>query len=61
MSDRLLNTLKQKISGLKLIPAGGGCFEVSVDGELIYSKLATGEFPDESEILRAVETRPRKK
>ncbi len=61
MSDRLLNALKQKISGLKLIPAGGGCFEVTVDGELIYSKLATGEFPDEGEILRTLESRPRKK
>jgi selenoprotein W-related protein len=61
LSDRLLTALKQKVSGLKLIPSGGGCFEVTVDGELIYSKLATGEFPNEADILRTVEARPRKK
>jgi selenoprotein W-related protein len=43
----LLNTYKQKIKDLKLIPSGGGRFELVVDGETIYSKLATGKFPDE--------------
>lgn len=38
-------------------PAGGGCFEITVDGEEIYSKLATGEFPLESDILAAVRAR----
>jgi len=42
---------------LELEPAGGGCFEVSVDGEEIYSKLATGEFPDEQMILDQVAAR----
>jgi selenoprotein W-related protein len=52
-----LNTFKQKINDLKLIPAGGGCFEVSLNGDLIYSKLKTGEFPDEQAIVDAVESR----
>jgi len=38
-------------------PAGGGCFEITVDGAEIYSKLATGEFPDEAAILSAVRER----
>ena len=42
---------------LELEPAGGGCFEVSVDGEEIWSKLATGEFPDEAMILESVRAR----
>lgn len=33
------------------MPAGGGCFEVSVDDERIYSKLETGEFPEPEAIL----------
>jgi len=37
-----------------LIPAGGGCFEVSVNGNLVYSKLETGRFPDEKAILDKV-------
>ena len=30
---------------------GGGAFEVSVDGRLIYSKLKEGRFPSEDEVL----------
>ena len=37
---------------LELEPSGGGCFEVSVDGREIWSKLRTGKFPDEEEMLR---------
>jgi selT/selW/selH-like putative selenoprotein len=37
---------------LKLVPATGGAFEVSVDGKLLFSKLALNRFPEEGEILR---------
>lgn len=57
MTTLLLENLKQKIDTLELEPASGGCFEVSVDGDTIYSKLETGEFPDELAILSAVEQR----
>ena len=57
MASHLLTSLKQKIKGLTLIPAGGGCFELSVDGELVYSKLQTGQFPDERWALDAVRSR----
>jgi hypothetical protein len=30
---------------------------VTVDGELIYSKLATGEFPEDDDIVRLLEAR----
>lgn len=36
------------------MPAGGGCFELTVNGELLYSKLKTGTFPDEQAMLDAV-------
>ena len=44
-----------------MIPSGGGCFEVSVNGDLIYSKLKTGQFPDEQEMVKAVGARLKKK
>ena len=50
----MLNTFKQKIKGCTLIPASGGCFELTINGELVYSKLATGRFPDEKAILETV-------
>jgi len=33
---------------------GGGVFEVTVDGEKIYSKKQTGQFPDPAAILKTV-------
>ncbi len=42
---------------MTLIPSGGGAFEVEVDGENIYSKLSTGVFPEEAEILAELEKR----
>lgn len=54
MTAKLLGVYKQKIEDLKLIPAGGGCFELTVDGDLLYSKLKTGRFPDEQSIIEAV-------
>jgi len=54
LSNVLLTALKRHVSSYELVPAGGGCFELTVDGKLIYSKLETGEFPDEGELLSAV-------
>lgn len=56
----MLSTFKQKIKDLKLVPASGGCFELTVNGELIYSKLQTGKFPDEQAILTVLEGRGKK-
>ncbi len=57
MTTRLLVTFKQRIKELKLIPSKGGCFELKVNGALIYSKLQTGSFPDEKTIVQEVEAR----
>ena len=35
----------------KLVPSSGGCFEVVVDGDLIFSKLNEGRFPEIDEVL----------
>jgi selenoprotein W-related protein len=56
----LLSTFKQQIDDLKLIPSKGGCFELSIDGDLIYSKLKTGKFPDEKAMIDAVGGRLKK-
>jgi selenoprotein W-related protein len=60
LTAKLLTDLKQKIKKFTLVPAGGGCFEVTVNGELIYSKLETGKFPDEQSILEGVTERLKK-
>jgi selenoprotein W-related protein len=54
LTAKLLSKYKQRIKDLKLIPAGGGCFELSLDGDLVYSKKQTGKFPDEQWVLETV-------
>ena len=45
---------KQDIKSLTLIPASGGAFEVTINGQKIHSKLATGQFPDPDAMLKVV-------
>jgi selenoprotein W-related protein len=54
LAAKILTTYKQKLTSLTLIPAGGGCFELSADGQMLYSKLATGSFPDEDDAVKLV-------
>jgi selT/selW/selH-like putative selenoprotein len=39
---------------VELIKSSGGVFEVVVDGVLVYSKKKTGEFPDETQLVKQV-------
>ena len=55
MATKLLNHFKQQISSFEMIPSGGGRFEIDVNGQRIYSKLDTGEFPEEDAILQQIE------
>ena len=61
MTTKLLEAYKQQIQELKLIPSSGGCFELSINGDLIYSKLKAGKFPDEKWAVDAVGARLKKK
>ena len=36
----------------KIIPEGGGIFDIMVEKELVYSKFKTGSFPDEEKLIR---------
>jgi len=40
---------------MELIPASGGVFEVTVNGQKIYSKDETGLFPDSEDIIKTME------
>jgi selenoprotein W-related protein len=41
----------------RLIASGGGAFEIRVNGELIHSKLDTGEWPDFDAIAQQVKSK----
>lgn len=50
----MLPRFKTAIQRMTLIPSKGGCFEITVGGKLLYSKLATGEFPAEEKMIAAI-------
>ncbi|MDQ0299241.1 selenoprotein W-related protein [Salibacterium salarium] len=39
------------IDSIQLITGSGGVFEVTVNGEKVYSKKETGSFPDEEKLV----------
>mgnify|MGYP000962783044 CR=1 FL=1 len=55
MTAKLLPRFKQRIKRFTMVPSKGGCFELKVEGRLLYSKLKTGVFPDEKALLDEVE------
>ena len=55
LTNQLLNRFKQRIDGLELAPYGDGRFEVFAGDTIVYSKLKTGKFPNEKDVMKAVE------
>ncbi len=53
MAD-LLKEFEFKIESITLVPSDGGRFEVSVNGKLLYSKLATYRHVEPGEVNRLV-------
>ncbi len=49
-----MNKLESRIASVKLIPGGGGRFEVTVNKRLVYSKLETGRHTEPGEVLGLV-------
>ena len=48
----LLSNYQHVIEDLRLVTGGQGIFDVTVDGELIYSKGQTGRHANEGEVLK---------
>lgn len=57
MATDLLEKYGTKIQALTLIPSGGGVYEVTLNNRLIFSKKATGRFPELDEIVNLLEGR----
>ena len=49
--DELLKGYEHVIESVALIPSDGGRFEVSVNGDLIYSKLQTKRYAEAGEVV----------
>ena len=55
MASELLEKYGNSISGLELIPSGGGVYEVMKDRKLIFSKKKEERFPELDEIKQLLE------
>lgn len=52
--DELLKHYEHLIEEIKIVPSDGGKFEVTVNGQLLYSKLATHRHAEPGEVLGLV-------
>ena len=51
LAQELLKDYEHVIEDITLVPSDGGKFEVSVNGELVYSKLQTKRHAEAGEVL----------
>ena len=54
MAEELLHDNHATLSGITLVPSSGGVYEITLGDRLIFSKKATGKFPDPDEVKQAV-------
>ncbi len=52
--DDLLKQFEHVIESVTLIPSDGGRFEVSVNGNLVYSKLETKRHAEAGEVVNII-------
>jgi len=54
LTEELLKHYEHLIEEVKLTPSDGGRFEVTVNGQLLYSKVATHRHAEPGEVLGIV-------
>lgn len=52
-----MEEFEQQISSITIVPSKGGVFEVTADGDLIYSKKATGRHAEYEEVAGRIRSR----
>jgi selenoprotein W-related protein len=54
LADELLKEFEHTIDRLTLIPSEGGRFEITVNGELLFSKVQTHRHAEPGEVMGLV-------
>ncbi len=57
MTEQILGEYADNIASLNLTPTDGGRFEISIDGELVFSKLQMRRFPDMKDIRESLKAK----
>jgi selenoprotein W-related protein len=53
-AQELLTTFQNDLGEVALVPGTGGVFEVSVNGERVWSRVEAGRFPELKELKQRV-------
>lgn len=53
VAEDLLRSYQHRIDGLTLIPGPKGIFDVTVNGDLIFSKYSAGRHAEPGEVLES--------
>jgi len=54
LAEELLKHYEHLVESLALVPSDGGKFEVTVNGQMLYSKLTTHRHAEPGEVLGLV-------
>lgn len=55
LAQELLSTFEQELGQVTLVPdAGGGVFDIEIDGRLVWSRAEQKRFPEPKEIKQIV-------
>ena len=54
LAQELLTTFEQDLYSVSLKPGSGGIFEISLNGQLIFSRREAGRFPEAKEIKQLI-------
>jgi selenoprotein W-related protein len=57
LAQELLFTFGDELGELALVPGTGGVFEVRVDGDAVFSREASGRFPESKELKQLIRDR----
>ena len=55
LATEILQKYGTAVTSLKMLPSGGGVFEVTKNDSLVYSKKREGRFPEVDEIFTLLE------
>lgn len=56
MAAELKQAFPGRVDDVRLIPSGGGVFEIRSGNDLIFSKRQLGRFPDPGEVEQQLQT-----
>ena len=55
LTTEILDKFATEIGNWTLIPSSGGVFELTINGDLVFSKKGKGRYPESGEVLSLIQ------